>query len=88
MAVNSAMERALSTGTSSVLLLASFRCSCASLNAGSIVRSPASDTTVARPARSSSPSGSGDTATISGPRRPTERYVSPVIEWIAPALMR
>jgi hypothetical protein len=73
MAVNSAMDRASSTGISSVLRLASIRCSCESLNAGSTVRSPASTSTVARPARSSSPSGSGDTATISGPRRPAER---------------
>ena len=72
-AVKSAMDRAVSTGTSSVLRLASIRCSWESLNAGSTVRSPASATTVARPARASSPPGSGDTATISGPRMPTER---------------
>jgi hypothetical protein len=73
MPVNSATDRALSTGTSSVLRLASIRCSCASAKAGSTVRSPASVTAVPPPARSSSPSGSADTATISGPRSPTER---------------
>ena len=71
--VNSATDRALPTGTSSVLRLASIRCSWESANAGTTVRSPASTTAVSRPARSSSPSGSADTATISGPRRPTER---------------
>ena len=73
MSVNSATDRALSTGTSSVLRLASIRCSCESAKAGSSVRSPASTTAVPAPARSSSPCRSGDTATISGPRSPTER---------------
>jgi hypothetical protein len=84
-AVNSAMLRARSTGTSSVLRLASIRCSCESAKAGRRVRSPASVITVSVPARSSSPSGSGDTAAILAPRRPTERYTSPVMEWIARA---
>jgi cyclic nucleotide-binding protein len=73
MPVNSATDRALPTGTSSVLRLASTRCSCESANAGRIVRSPASTTAVPPPARSSSPSGSPDTAAISGPRTPTLR---------------
>jgi len=41
--------------------------------------------TVPAPARSSSPSGSAEVAAISAPRRPTERYTSPVMEWIARA---
>ena len=61
------------TGTSSVLRLASIRCSCESAKAGSRVRSPASTTAVSYPARSSSPAGSADTATISGPRTPIAR---------------
>ena len=71
--VNSATDRALSTGTSSVLRLASIRCSCASLKAGSTVRSPRSTRTVSGPARSSKPSGSGEVAAISVPRKPTDR---------------